>query len=246
MLLLLLLLLSAATGCTKDSDTAPAEIRPGTYYLSGTVYFEAAMLYTKQQNISDTGIIRAFVNDFADYWEKYGSVGDFPAEPLRTDIELQEGPKALENPDADSRLEILPGQTARLINFRLLKDSVICDIRKNGDGSFSLTDRDSTGYSTHGCNSLQVDMLDKSTYRKITIWDANGQYSFYRGRSRLTLAVNNGQLELYARTVFNVRGTTCKEYTVNSLLHYFPPDVNTFAVNDTALIQEKRYVFKAR
>lgn len=243
---LLLLILTASFGCTKNPDIKETEIKQGIYSLSNVVYFDAPRLYTKQGSITDTNVISRALTDFVTGTKWADTYGDFSLDSVRYDFELNAGVKTLERPLSNSSLRILSTQTAMLINFPAIKDTIICDIVANGNGTYTLINRDSSLHSDNGCNQMELELLDTAGFRKFRISSANDNYTFYMGRDKFLIDLENGQINLHASTLLLYSSKYCWGIIRNALKIYFPPDVSKMKLGDTVLIQNKRFVYKTQ
>lgn|GEM_PF-5403907 len=239
--LLLFLILMTGCACTKNSDVQKGKIEQGTYYLSGTVIFDAPTLYTKQNSTSDTNVIQAVLDNFADQLgNRFGGV--FP-DSLQNEFHLNAGTQTGDSPPGNSSLQILPGSTAMLIHCPGMKDTVLCDITANTDGTYTLINKDSSNYAGEGCRELEVSMLDTAGFRKYEISTASQNLIIYRGRDKYLIDIRNKQLSLHRATLFYVR-PGCWSFINNTLKRYFPPNAGRLSMSDTILLQNRNVIYK--
>ncbi|UAY55257.1 hypothetical protein [Arachidicoccus terrestris] len=241
---LLLSLILVSFGCKKNDDIQKINVKQGTYFLSNTVYYEAPTLYTNQGSTADRNIIGGVLK----YWA-YGKSWpdffgeDFP-EKLLHDFKQYTGTQTLEEPPGNSILKILPGPIALFIHFPSLKDTVICDIAANKDGTYTLINRDSSNFYGSGCSGLEIAMLNTAGFRRYTINSASQEILTYRGRNQFLIDIKDGQIELHVADLFIYSSGSCWKFTSNTPKRYSPPDVKLLEVADTILLQNKKFVYR--
>lgn len=240
-LFLLYVVLVACFGCSKNSDNQKIKLRMGSYYLSDTVYFDSLRLYTRHTVTSDTSVISPILNRFANE-EFFGNdIIGF----TKNEFKLIPDYQTLDNPFANSSVKILSGQIAILLNFPVVKDSTICDITPNSDGTYTLTNRDSSDYYAAGCSAIELSMLDTLDFRKYRIHGGVDVTSLiYRGRNKFLIEQKNGQIVIHAFTVLIYSSEGCWGLISNSLKRHFPPTINLLKPGDTVLIQNKTFAYK--
>lgn len=121
---------------------------------------------------------------------------------------------------------------------------VPCDIMANNNGTFILTQKDSSEVYASDCWGLELAMLNIANFRKYAINIGVGKTAvIYKGRNRFLIDIENGKINVHGASLFIYSKKGCWHYLKNVLKIYSPPAPDKLSVGDTILIQEKKFVF---